>query len=54
MTEDKEGKLQLKDISIACEYLDIFQKELPGIPSVRKVEFSNDLAPSTCDGPCRA
>ena len=30
-----------------CEFLDVFPKDLPGLPSDREVEFSNELEPGT-------
>jgi hypothetical protein len=37
----------LKDIHVACEFPDIFPKDLPGMPLDRDVEFIIELQPST-------
>ncbi|XP_073219602.1 uncharacterized protein [Cicer arietinum] len=38
---------KLEKISIACEFPDVFPKELPGLPPDREIEFSIDLVPNT-------
>jgi hypothetical protein len=37
----------LEDISVACEFPDIFLEDLPGMPPDRDVEFIIELQPST-------
>ena len=33
----------LTSIPVVCEFLDVFPKDLPGLPSDREVEFSIEL-----------
>ena len=42
-TEDKK----LADISVVCEYPDIFPDDLPGMPPDRDIEFTIELQPGT-------
>ena len=42
-----EASPDLATIPIVCEFLDVFSKDLPGLPSDRDVEFSIELEPST-------
>jgi hypothetical protein len=37
----------LEDISVACEFLDVFPENLPGMPPDRDVEFIIELQPGT-------
>jgi hypothetical protein len=37
----------LEDITVVCDYPDLFPKELPGMPPGRDVEFVIDLLPGT-------
>jgi hypothetical protein len=37
----------LKQVSVVCEYPDIFPEELPGMPPDRDIEFIIELAPGT-------
>ena len=37
----------LTSIPVVCEFLDVFPKDLPGLPPDRKVEFSIELEPTT-------
>ena len=39
--------IDVQRIPIAKEYLDVFLRELPGLPSERKVKFIIELAPGT-------
>lgn len=41
----KEGKKELKDIPVVCDYPNIFPDDLPGLPPERQVEFCIDLVP---------
>ncbi|KAA3484613.1 Gag-Pol polyprotein [Gossypium australe] len=43
----KVSKLKIESVPIVCEYPDVFPKELPGLPSIREVEFAIDLVPGT-------
>ncbi|XP_076907608.1 uncharacterized protein LOC143564118 [Bidens hawaiensis] len=40
----KETK-KVEEVSVVCEFPDVFPKELPGIPPDREVEFKIDLVP---------
>jgi hypothetical protein len=46
LVDDKEAN-QIEDIRIVSEFLDVFPKELPGMPPKRKVEFAIELIPGT-------
>ena len=37
----------LEQISVVCEYPDIFLEEFPGLPLNREIEFCIDLLPDT-------
>jgi hypothetical protein len=37
----------LEDISVVCEYSDVFPQELPGMPTDRDIEFVIELVPGT-------
>nr|GFC59728.1 DNA/RNA polymerases superfamily protein [Tanacetum cinerariifolium]GFC65793.1 DNA/RNA polymerases superfamily protein [Tanacetum cinerariifolium] len=41
--EDKSEKKRLKDVPIVRNFLEVFPKELPGLPPTRPVEFQIDL-----------
>nr|GFA34903.1 putative reverse transcriptase domain-containing protein [Tanacetum cinerariifolium] len=41
----KSNKKQLENILVVREFLDVFPKELPGLPPVRQVEFQIALIP---------
>ncbi|GKC87088.1 putative reverse transcriptase domain-containing protein, partial [Tanacetum coccineum] len=43
--EKKSAKKQLEDIPVVREFLEVFPEDLPGLPSVRQVEFQIDLIP---------
>ncbi|GJV55373.1 putative reverse transcriptase domain-containing protein [Tanacetum coccineum] len=45
VVEKKANEERLEDILVVKEFLDIFPKNLPGIPPVRQVEFQIDLIP---------
>jgi hypothetical protein len=38
---------EIYDIPVACEFLDVFPDDLPGLPPDREVEFVIELKPST-------
>ncbi|GJW82243.1 putative reverse transcriptase domain-containing protein [Tanacetum coccineum] len=44
-TEDKSEKKRLEDVSIVQDFIDVFPKDLPGLPPTRQVEFQIDLIP---------
>ncbi|KAA3472728.1 Retrotransposable element Tf2 [Gossypium australe] len=41
------SELKIESVSVVYEYPDVFPKELPGLPPVRKVGFAIDLVPRT-------
>ncbi|KAA3473442.1 vacuolar protein sorting-associated protein 35B-like [Gossypium australe] len=43
----RETELRIESVPIVCEYLDVFPKELPGLPSIREIEFEIELASGT-------
>nr|GEX73229.1 putative reverse transcriptase domain-containing protein [Tanacetum cinerariifolium] len=43
--EKKSDEKQLEDIPVVREFLEVFPKDLPGLPLVCKVEFQIDLIP---------
>lgn len=43
----KSKELDPSLVRIEYEYLDVFSKELPGLPPTREMEFYNDLLPVT-------
>ncbi|KAA3466616.1 DNA/RNA polymerases superfamily protein [Gossypium australe] len=45
--DTKVSELKIKLVPIVCEFPDVFPEELPGLPPVRKVEFSIDFIPGT-------
>ncbi|GJX23720.1 putative reverse transcriptase domain-containing protein [Tanacetum coccineum] len=44
-TEDKSEKKRLEDVPIIRDFLDVFPKDLPGLPLTRQVEFQINLIP---------
>ncbi|KAA3465608.1 RVP_2 domain-containing protein [Gossypium australe] len=44
-TKVSESKIQ--PVPVACEYSDVFPKELLGLPPIREVEFAIELVPGT-------
>ena len=42
-----EASPNLTFIHVVCEFLDVFPKDLPGLPLDREVEFSIELEPGT-------
>ena len=42
-----EASPDLASISVVCEFLDVFPKDLHGLPPDREVEFSIELEPDT-------
>ncbi|GKB20940.1 putative reverse transcriptase domain-containing protein [Tanacetum coccineum] len=45
--EKKSDKKRLEDIPVVREFLEVFPKNLPGLPPIRQVEFQIDLIPGT-------
>ncbi|GJS99184.1 hypothetical protein Tco_0820354 [Tanacetum coccineum] len=43
--EKKSDEKRLEDIPVVREFLEVFPEDLPGLPSVRQVEFQIDLIP---------
>nr|GEU76629.1 putative reverse transcriptase domain-containing protein [Tanacetum cinerariifolium] len=43
--EKKLDEKQLEDIPVVREFLEVFPKDLPGLPPIRQVEFQIDLIP---------
>nr|GFA96457.1 putative reverse transcriptase domain-containing protein [Tanacetum cinerariifolium] len=43
--EDKSKKKRLEDVPIVRDFPEVFPKDLPGLPSIRPVEFQIDLVP---------
>nr|GFC44504.1 putative reverse transcriptase domain-containing protein [Tanacetum cinerariifolium] len=43
--EDKSKRKQLEDVPVVREFLEVFPKDLPGIPLTRQVDFLIDLVP---------
>ncbi|GJT04461.1 putative reverse transcriptase domain-containing protein [Tanacetum coccineum] len=43
--ENKSDEKRLEDIPVVREFLEVFPKDLPGLPLVRQVEFQIDLIP---------
>ncbi|GKC61117.1 putative reverse transcriptase domain-containing protein [Tanacetum coccineum] len=41
--EKKSGEKRLEDIPVVREFLEVFPKDIPGLPPVRQVEFQIDL-----------
>ena len=39
--------VKLEDISVVCEYADVFSDDLPGLPPDRDIEFVIELQPGT-------
>jgi hypothetical protein len=39
--------LEIQDISVVCEFSDVFPEDLPGLPPERDVEFVIELKPGT-------
>ncbi|GJW39177.1 putative reverse transcriptase domain-containing protein [Tanacetum coccineum] len=48
-TKDKSGEKRLEDVPIIRDFLEVFPKDLPGLPPTRQVEFQTDLI--TCVAP---
>ena len=36
-------KTSISDVPVACEFLDVFPDELPGLPPHREIEFCIDV-----------
>jgi hypothetical protein len=51
MVTDIKEPDSLKIIKVVSEFLDVFPKDLPGMPPKRKVEFAIELLPGTAPIP---
>nr|GFD26145.1 putative reverse transcriptase domain-containing protein [Tanacetum cinerariifolium] len=54
--EDKSEKKRLEDVPIVRDFPEVFPKDLPGLPSIRPVDFQIDLVPGAAPvarAPCR-
>jgi hypothetical protein len=47
MTIDSKEANSLETIKVVLEFLDVFPKDLPGMPPEQKVEFAIELLPGT-------
>ena len=47
MIDTNSKELKLEDIPIACEFKNVFPKDLPGLLPDREVEFSINVVPGT-------
>ncbi|GKD98130.1 putative reverse transcriptase domain-containing protein, partial [Tanacetum coccineum] len=45
MTEKEPSKRRLEDVSVVCEFLEVFHDDLPRLPPPRQVEFRIELVP---------
>nr|GEV91355.1 putative reverse transcriptase domain-containing protein [Tanacetum cinerariifolium] len=45
MMKDKSKEKLMEDVPVICDFLEVFLKELPGLPSPRQVECRIDLVP---------
>nr|GFC99543.1 putative reverse transcriptase domain-containing protein [Tanacetum cinerariifolium] len=43
----KSDEKRLEDIQVVKEFLNVFPKDLPGLPPIRQVEFQINLIPGT-------
>ena len=43
----KEAKLTVEKILIVREFVDVFPKDLPGLPPIKEIEFGIEVIPST-------
>ncbi|GJX61381.1 putative reverse transcriptase domain-containing protein [Tanacetum coccineum] len=44
-SDDKPKEKRLEDVPIVRDFLEVFPKDLPGLPPTRQVEFQIDMAP---------
>ena len=40
-------KMSISDVPVACEFLDVFLEELPGLPPHREIEFCINMVSDT-------
>ncbi|KAK5775501.1 hypothetical protein PVK06_043398 [Gossypium arboreum] len=45
--DTKVSESKIESVPVVCEYLDLFPRELFGLPLIREVEFSIELVPGT-------
>ena len=44
-------KMSISDVPVACEFLDIFPEEVPGLPPHREIEICIDVVSDTVSIP---
>ncbi|MCI51843.1 cellular nucleic acid-binding protein, partial [Trifolium medium] len=42
-----EGGTKMEELSVVCEFLDVFPDDVSDVPPEREVEFTIDLVPGT-------
>nr|GEZ04223.1 hypothetical protein [Tanacetum cinerariifolium] len=47
VTEKEPSKKQLQDVTVICNFPEVFPDDLPGLPPPRQVEFKIELIPGT-------
>jgi hypothetical protein len=47
VTTKLEGELKLENVSVVCDYPDVFSKVYSGLPPDQKIEFTIDLVSGT-------
>ncbi|GKB51080.1 putative reverse transcriptase domain-containing protein, partial [Tanacetum coccineum] len=47
VTKNKSKEKRMKDLSVICDFPEVFPEELSGLPPPRQVEFRIDLVPGT-------
>ncbi|KAA3465507.1 DNA/RNA polymerases superfamily protein [Gossypium australe] len=47
--DTKVAESKIESVLVVCEYPDVFPEELPGLPSIREVEFAIELVSGTID-----
>nr|GEU47267.1 putative reverse transcriptase domain-containing protein [Tanacetum cinerariifolium] len=52
VVEKEPAERRLKDVSVIYKFLDVFPKDLPGLPPPREVEFKIELVPGAAPVAC--
>ncbi|XP_040971373.1 uncharacterized protein [Gossypium hirsutum] len=47
LLNNQVSEVKIETVPVVCEYLDVFPKEFPGLPSTREVEFGIELVLGT-------
>ena len=50
LVQVKDSSLEtptLESVPVVCEFLEVFPKDLPGVPPIREINFGIDLFPDT-------